>query len=385
MSEYTLVVGARPNFIKAAPVLRAFKRRNSKEQNLPLRVNLLHTGQHYDAQMSDVFFEQLGIDQPDIYLGARAGTHAQQTARVMETFEEYLLGAPTQRGVIVVGDVNSTLACAITAAKLQIPVAHLEAGLRSFDRAMPEEINRILTDSISDLLLVTEASGIENLRREGIPGERIRYVGNVMIDTVVHELEKAKRLPLIEQLNLSSGEFAMLTLHRPSNVDFEWKLRRTIDFTIELSKRLPLVFPVHPRTRGKLEEFGLIKRLESSPGVRLLEPLGYRENLCLLDAAKMVLTDSGGIQEESSYLAVPCLTLRENTERPVTVSLGTNSLVGTDFELGLILVEQILNRKYKHGTQIPGWDGHAADRVVAAIEEIWENGPAMAEIAQASF
>jgi UDP-N-acetylglucosamine 2-epimerase (non-hydrolysing) len=351
-----VVAGARPNFMKIAPVLRAIDKMQPG-----FTAVLVHTGQHYSPELSDVFFEQLGIRKPDAHLEAGSGTHGQQTAKVLEAFEAFLLAAsPRVDAVMVVGDVNSTIAAALAAAKLQTPVIHLEAGLRSFDRGMPEEINRLATDAISDLLLVSEPAGDVNLRNEGVPAARVRYVGNVMIDTLAHHLP---------QVTKGSGDYALVTLHRPSNVDTRESLTAIAEFLGEIASRVRVVFPAHPRTKARLEEFGLLRDVQ---GVSLLPPQGYLENLGLMSGARFVMTDSGGIQEETSYLGVPCLTLRENTERPSTLSHGTNTLIGRDFALGLRLVEDILGGLYKKSAGIPGWDGHAAERVVAALADFLE-------------
>lgn len=361
--EVIIVAGARPNFMKVAPVLAAHSRRAPA-----FGLQLVHTGQHYDEQMSDVFFRELGIRPPDVSLEVGPGTQGAQTGRILERFERYLLEreAPPV-AVMVVGDVNSTAACGLAAVKLQIPVVHLEAGLRSFDRSMPEEINRLVTDTISDLLLVSDPAGEENLRNEGVAAERVVFVGNVMIDTLLRELSGARALNQPAQLGLRENGYAVVTLHRPANVDDPQKLGALIEFLLDLSARLPVAFPVHPRTRGRMEESGWIKRLAGVQTFRLLPPLSYRENLSLLAGARMVLTDSGGIQEETSVLGVPCLTLRPNTERPVTLSEGTNTLVGSDFGLAGRLVDEILAGRYRKGSQIRGWDGQASDRVLDAL------------------
>jgi len=322
--------------------------------------------------MSEVFLRQLGIPEPDVHLGVGSGTHAFQTARVLEGFETYLLGLQERpAGDIVVGDVNSTLACALVAAKLNIPVAHIEAGLRSFDRSMPEEVNRIMTDAISDLLFVSEPSGVANLQSEGVAPSKINFAGNVMIDTLVCELPKAKRTNIHGVLQIESGRYAVATIHRPCNVDSVEKLGPLAEFILSTSKRLTVVFPVHPRTRARLEDANLMCRVQKCNGVRLLEPLGYHENLALLSAAKLVLTDSGGIQEETSYMRVPCLTLRPNTERPVTVTHGTNTVVGDDLERATALVTDILQGCYKSGSEIPMWDGRASERIASAVVAAW--------------
>jgi UDP-N-acetylglucosamine 2-epimerase (non-hydrolysing) len=365
-----LVAGARPNFMKVAPVLRGMP------SSGPLVPRLVHTGQHYDEGMSAVFFRDLGIAEPDVYLGVGSGTHGQQTARILAAYEAHLLSAsPRPVAVVVVGDVNSTMACTLAAVKLGIPVAHVEAGLRSFDRTMPEEINRLVTDTLADLLLVSEPAGEENLRREGMADERIRYVGNVMIDTLVRELPAALALGVAASLGLPATGYAYVTLHRPSNVDEPARLARLVVMLRSLGARLPVVFPAHPRTRERLRAAGLEAALAEAPGVMLLEPLGYRESLGLMAGARLVLTDSGGVQEETSHLGVPCLTLRPNTERPVTVSLGTNTVVGEETERVLPLVEEVLAGRYKKGQPIPGWDGRAAERVAAALAERYGRPP----------
>jgi UDP-N-acetylglucosamine 2-epimerase (non-hydrolysing) len=365
--QIVFVAGARPNFMKVAPVIRELKRRNA-----PFEAQLVHTGQHYDDFMSDVFFGQLGIPRPDAYLRVGSAPHGAQTGRILEAFERYLLDFKVMpRGVVVVGDVNSTMAAALAAVKLGIPVAHVEAGLRSFDRTMPEEINRLVTDAVADLLLVSEPAGLENLRNEGIGEEKIRFVGNVMIDTLVHELEAAKVLGISDSSGLSFGEYAYLTLHRPSNVDEVEKLEGIVEFLAWMAERLPVVFPVHPRTRKRLEEFGLSEKLVKVRGIKLMEPIGYRESLCFMASSRLVLTDSGGIQEETSYLGIPCLTLRPNTERPVTVTEGTNTIVGDDLSRAKSLVEDILAGRYKTGKAISGWDGRASERIVDAFVEKW--------------
>jgi UDP-N-acetylglucosamine 2-epimerase (non-hydrolysing) len=367
MGSIVLVAGARPNFMKIAPVLRALEARHPR-----VATTVVHTGQHYDQAMSEVFFEQLGIRHPDAHLAVGAGSHGEQTGRIMIAFEEYLqerLRPP--RGVVVVGDVNSTAACALVAVKMGIPVAHVEAGLRSFDRSMPEEINRVVTDSISDLLLVSEPSGLTNLEAEGVADSRVRYVGNLMIDTLVDQLPKALALGTVETLGLRPKEYALVTLHRPSNVDEPERLAALVDFLARLGRELPIVFPVHPRTDRNLGEFGLRRGLAEAVGVRLLEPQGYRENLGLLAEARLVLTDSGGIQEETTYLNVPCITLRPNTERPVTETAGTNTVVGGDLDRARTVVDWILGGRTRPSQPIEGWDGRAAERVVEALLDSW--------------
>jgi UDP-N-acetylglucosamine 2-epimerase (non-hydrolysing) len=362
-----VVAGARPNFMKVAPILRAFAAAAPS-----ISRQLVHTGQHYDASMSDIFFEQLGIPAPDVHLNVGSGAHGAQTARVLASFEEYLLKSELRpRGVVVVGDVNSTLACALAAAKLLIPVAHVEAGLRSFDRTMPEEINRLMTDAIADLLLTSEPSGDANLRREGVALERIRFVGNVMVDTLVRELPAARALRMPASRGLEAGRFALVTLHRPSNVDGVERLTQLTAFLERVASQIPTVFPAHPRTRASLERFGLMHRVGACARLELLDPLGYRENLGLMADASLVVTDSGGIQEETTFLGVPCLTLRPSTERPVTVTEGTNTVVGQDLGRAEELVSDVLSGRYKKGGTVRGWDGRAAERVVDVLLGAW--------------
>ena len=356
--------------MKVAPVLRAMSASAG-----PLCARLVHTGQHYDEGMSGVFFRDLGIPEPDVYLGVGSGTHGQQTARIRAASEEHLLAAsPRPVAVVVVGDVNSTMACTLAAVKLGIPVVHVEAGLRSFDRTMPEEVNRVVTDALGDLLLVSEPAGEENLRREGVAEGRIRYVGNVMIDTLVRQLPAAVALGVPARLGLPASGFLYVTLHRPSNVDEPERLARIVALLGALGRRLPVVFPVHPRTRERLRAADLEPALAEAPGVHVLEPLGYRDSLGLMAASRLVLTDSGGVQEETTHLGIPCLTLRPNTERPVTVSLGTNTVVGEEIERVEPLVEEILASRYKKARPIRGWDGRAAERVAAALVERYGGG-----------
>jgi UDP-N-acetylglucosamine 2-epimerase (non-hydrolysing) len=355
-----LVAGARPNFMKIAPILRELESRGP-----PVETLLVHTGQHYDAVMSDVFFEQLGIRTPDGHLQIGSASHGEQTGLVMIAFEKYLTAMNTPAAaVVVVGDVNSTMACALVAVKLGIGCAHVEAGLRSFDRGMPEEINRVVTDAVADLLLVSDPAGLENLRAEGVPDERVRFVGNVMIDTLVHQLEAARALAIAEREGLPPGGYAYVTLHRPSNVDSADRLAALVDFRARGAARVPVLFPVHPRTAARLDEYGLRDRLAGAPGVHLREPLGYRENLGAMDTARLVISDSGGIQEETTFLGIPCVTLRPNTERPVTETSGTNTVVGEDLDAAWSTVASILDGRYKQGTAIDGWDGQAAVRIV---------------------
>lgn len=355
------VVGARPNFIKVAAVHQAIARRGV------LRQRLIHTGQHYDAQMSEVFFSELGIPAPEVHLGVGSGSHAVQTGQVMVELEQALL-AERPDLVSVVGDVNSTLAAALVAAKLLIPIAHVEAGLRSFDRAMPEEINRVVTDRLAELLLTPSAEADENLLREGVEPSRLHRVGNVMIDTLLASREKAARLDSLEKMGLSAGKFAVCTLHRPSNVDDLSILSGHLEALGFVSKRVPVVFPLHPRTRKAISEHGLEAKLRQYPGLRAVEPMGYLELLCLTSQALMVLTDSGGLQEESTALGVPCLTLRKNTERPITVTVGTNVVVGTDPARIQAEAERILDGRGKRGRVPELWDGQASERIAAVYE-----------------
>ncbi len=361
-----VVAGARPNFVKVAPILRALEER---APSIPRE--LVHTGQHYDADMSEVFFRQLDIPSPDVLLRVGSGRHGAETARVLSAFEEHLTSRPLPRGVVVVGDVNSTLACALAAVKLGIPVAHVEAGLRSFDRTMPEEINRVATDAIADLLLTSEPSGEENLRREGVARARIRFVGNVMIDTLVRQLPAARALGMPASRALVPRGFALVTLHRQSNVDAADRLASLLGFVERMARQIPTVFPAHPRTRGNLERFGLMGRVRACRGLELLAPLGYRENLGLLAEAKLVVTDSGGIQEETTFLGVPCLTMRASTERPATVTHGTNTVVGEHLGRADDLLQEILAGRAKQGGAVAGWDGKAAARVADVLVSSW--------------
>jgi UDP-N-acetylglucosamine 2-epimerase (non-hydrolysing) len=359
------VVGARPNFMKVAPVVEAMRRRASEFAPL-----VVHTGQHYDAQMSDAFFRDLQLPRPDVYLGVGSASHAQQTAAVMQLFEPIVLREKPD-WVVVVGDVNSTLACALVCAKLLVPVAHVEAGLRSRDRAMPEEINRLLTDQIADLLLTPSEDADRNLLAEGVAPERIRLVGNVMIDSLRKHLALARESSVCVELGVADEEYAVVTLHRPSNVDDAGVLRGILNALERISERLTVVFPAHPRTRKMLSEFGMIERFEASARIRLIEPLGYLDFLRLYSGAALVLTDSGGIQEETTALGIPCLTLRENTERPITVELGTNRIVGTNTERIVAAASDALaHARDSTSTRVPPlWDGHTAERILDAINE----------------
>jgi UDP-N-acetylglucosamine 2-epimerase (non-hydrolysing) len=359
------VVGARPNFMKVAPVVEAMRGRC--EEFAPL---VVHTGQHYDERMSDAFFRDLGLPAPDVHLGVGSGSHARQTAAVMQSFEP-VVSEHRPDWVVVVGDVNSTLACALVCSKMGVPVAHVEAGLRSRDRTMPEEINRLLTDQLSELLLTPSADADRNLIGEGIPAERIRLVGNVMIDSLLKQLKRAEASRVREELGVADSDYAVVTLHRPSNVDDPATLGGILSALTRVSQSLPVVFPIHPRTRKHLEEFGLLKANAGGGRVRFVEPLGYLDFLRLYSGARLVLTDSGGIQEETTALGVPCLTLRENTERPVTVELGTNRVVGTDPGRIVAEAEAVLAKGKQSEVPPPPplWDGRTAGRILDALLE----------------
>ncbi len=358
------IVGARPNFMKVAPLHRAF------QQIVGLDSMIVHTGQHYDAKMSDVFFNQLEMPKPDYFLGIGGGSHAQQTAKIMVEFEK-VMEAEQPDLVLVVGDVTSTIACALVATKMHVTIAHVEAGLRSGDRKMPEEINRILTDSISDLLFVTEQAGLDNLLKEGVPKEKIHFVGNCMIDSLVHYRQKAAELNTAQQLGLEANSYVLVTMHRPANVDTESGLNSILRVIEDTAKHKKVLFPVHPRTRSNFERFGLANRLNACQNLVLMEPQGYLEFLNLMENAAMIITDSGGIQEETTYLRVPCLTFRDSTERPSTVELGTNQLLADlNPETVHEKVLEILSGKAKKGTIPPLWDGKAAQRIANVLAEL---------------
>lgn len=360
------VVGARPNFMKVAPIHKAFKKKEG------VKSTILHTGQHYDEKMSDIFFRQLELPKPDIYLGIGGGTHAEQTGRVMMAFEKVVEEEQPDL-ILVVGDVNSTVACSLVGSKCHVPVAHVEAGLRSGDRRMPEEINRIVTDSISDLLFVTEQSGIKNLENEGAPEEKVHFVGNVMIDSLVYYREKASLQPNgIPGFDLESGEYILMTMHRPSNVDNKEGLKEMVAIIKQLSGYKKVVFPMHPRTRKNLKQYELFERVVQLDRVHVIEPQGYFEFLNLMDNAALVVTDSGGIQEETTYLKVPCLTLRENTERPVTINVGTNQLVEIEAAKVAEKADEIFSGSARQGEIPPLWDGKAAERIADIIENFFE-------------
>ena len=354
------VVGARPNFMKIAPLMRAYRTRPEIE------AVLVHTGQHYDEKMSDLFFRQLGIPEPDINLGVGGGSHATQTAGIMTAFEP-VLAAHRPDAVLVVGDVTSTVACGMVAAKQGISLIHVEAGLRSFDRSMPEEINRILTDSITDLFLCTEESGRQNLLREGHRAEDIFLVGNVMIDCLLEHRAKAESNQVLRALDLEPGAYAVVTLHRPANVDHPQMFKEILTALQHVQRQMPVIFPVHPRTRKSLGDPRFHGQMAGMPNLRLIEPLGYLEFLKLTSSAKLVLTDSGGIQEETTILRVPCLTLRDNTERPVTCEMGTNRLVGSDHARIIAAFEEIMSGEMRDGKVPPLWDGKTAERIASVI------------------
>jgi UDP-N-acetylglucosamine 2-epimerase (non-hydrolysing) len=363
------VVGARPNFVKIAPLLGEMRK------HADISSFLVNTGQHYDANMADQFFQELQIPRPDVSLEVGSGSHARQTAEVMQRLEPILAGSPPD-AVVVVGDVNSTLAAAVTAVKLGIPVAHVEAGLRSFDRRMPEEVNRVLTDAISDYLFVTEEAGQRNLLREGIPEDKIYLVGNVMIDALERYRRRWEDSGIRQQLGLAPEAYGVVTLHRPSNVDDPSNLARMLGALTEVARRIPMVFPCHPRTRERIAQLnGSASGLELRPdrdsmlGIRCVEPLGYLDFMALVAGARIVLTDSGGLQEETAVLGVPCLTLRENTERPVTVTHGTNRVVGTSPRRIIEEATDVLRASRPAPFRPPLWDGRTSERIVAILRD----------------
>jgi len=405
-SKWILVVGARPNFMKIAPLIRAINEFNKTLHSSPVTLHpmLVHTGQHYDFNMSDAFFRDLQLPEPDVHLGVGSGNHGEQTGKVLIEFEKVLLQENPQL-VIVVGDVNSTIACALATVKLCIPVAHVEAGLRSFDRTMPEEINRILTDAISDYLFTPSSDGDENLLKEGIPKEKIFLVGDIMVDSLLFNLETARKTDILERLSLKENPnsyelktnsairnsqsvipYAVLTLHRPANVDNKESLHRIIKGLLAGSEHLPIIFPMHPRTRKQVYSFGLEDAFEFhsngnlSPEdyfekgnlkkrIHAFSPLGYLEFLNLMSQAKLVLTDSGGIQEETTVLDIPCITLRDTTERPITITEGTNVLVHDDPERITEEINKIMAGKTKKNSCPSIWDGHTAERIINILAE----------------
>lgn len=358
------IVGARPNFVKSAAVMRAM----AAQPSLFVQ-RLLHTGQHYDETMSDVFFDELGMATPDENLGVGSGSATTQIAQIMLRLEP-LLTVFAPHWVVVVGDVNSTLAAALVAAKAGVKLAHVEAGLRSFDRSMPEEVNRVVVDALADLLLTPSSDADDNLRREGIAPARIRRVGNVMIDTLVANLDRARERRVPDRLGLTSGEYVYVTLHRPSNVDDPSSLERIVGRLVEIARRRPIVFPVHPRTRERLSLLGLLERLNRVPGIVLLEPVSYLDSICLAKSALCVVTDSGGLQEETTFLRVPCITLRPNTERPITISEGSNRL--STIERVVESLDDAISRRADaaHFPCPPLWDGRASERVAEALLSI---------------
>ena len=392
--KWILVAGARPNFMKIAPLMRAIQAYNDKS-NTKISPFLVHTGQHYDINMSDSFFKDLSLPKPDVYLGVGSGTHGEQTGKILIEFEKVLLKEKPDT-VIVVGDVNSTLAGTLAAVKLCIPVAHVEAGLRSFDRRMPEEINRIVTDSLSDYLFTTSPEADENLLREGITKEKVFPVGNIMIDSLLFNLEEAKKTDILEQLALrpksleyscvETTDYCLLTLHRPANVDQKESLTRIVQGLLTISSKLPVIFPIHPRTLKQVKKFGMESCFEIQPSPHLesgdyyngnylkakihcFDPFSYLEFINLMANAKVILTDSGGIQEETTVLGIPCITLRDTTERPITLTQGTNVLAEDDAQKIVKEVEKVLEGKKRKGTCPPFWDGHTAERIVRILSK----------------
>lgn len=359
-----IIAGARPNFMKVAPIIKCIRTRAAEPARCGVSVSykLVHTGQHYDEKMSDIFFTELGIPAPDINLEVGSGSHAVQTANVMTKFEP-ICEQEKPDWVVVVGDVNSTMACTLVCSKLGIKVAHVEAGLRSFDRNMPEEVNRLVTDAIADLLLTPSADGDENLKREGVPESKIKLVGNVMIDALVANLDKSRASKLPEKLGIKKKGFVYVTLHRPSNVDNQASLTTIMGALKRIAGDWPVVFPMHPRTRKMCGQFGI--SLEDEKGLRILDPIGYHDSLYLTESARFVLTDSGGLQEESTYFKTPCLTLRPNTERPVTITHGSNKLTTVktlDTDIDAVLKQETQSSKIP-----PLWDGKAAERIIDAL------------------
>jgi len=364
-----LVAGARPNFMKVAPLVKAIHRHNERLDHSTPRIEflLVHTGQHYDIEMSEVFFRDLGLPKPDINLEVGSASHAAQTAKIMTGFEGVCL-AEKPDWVVVVGDVNSTMACTLVAAKLGIKVAHVEAGLRSFDRSMPEEINRVVTDALADLLLTPSADADKNLLREGITEEKIRRVGNVMIDTLIANLDRARKMPVIDRFGLEEHKYAFVTLHRPSNVDNEKSLSSIMETLFDLSSRMDVVFPVHPRTRKQLVSCGISEKARQYPRLMITDPMNYLDTICLVDKARFVITDSGGLQEETTFLKIPCLTVRPNTERPVTINQGSNKLTSLDTIKNDI--EQVLNG-HSRQCKVPDlWDGATGNRIISELIQL---------------
>ncbi len=363
-----LVVGARPNFMKIAPLIPEIRRRNSLQPNGGARIDfrLVHTGQHYDLKMSDAFFRDLNIPEPDFNLEVGSGSHAVQTAEIMVRFEKVCLQERPD-WIIVVGDVNSTMACTLVGAKLEMKVAHIEAGLRSFDRTMPEEINRLVTDSLADLLLTPSEDADRNLMKEGIPEHKIKRVGNIMIDTLTINLEKARAMGPFRQYGLEEKGYVFVTLHRPSNVDEKEPLEAIMGNLVKLSQTLPVIFPLHPRTEKNLKQYDLMPAANMHPNLKLCKPVGYFESIGLADKARFVLTDSGGLQEETTFLEVPCLTLRPNTERPITITIGTNKL--TSINTLNEDITQLLNGNPRPGSIPELWDGRTSERILKTLLE----------------
>ena len=360
----TLIAGARPNFMKIAPIIHAIQKSN--EGNKKIKYRLVHTGQHYDAKMSDTFFEQLNIPHPDANLECGGGTQAEQTAAIMIAFEKELIANPADL-VLVVGDVTSTMACSIVAKKLNVKVAHVEAGIRSFDLTMPEEINRMVTDSITDYFFTTSVNANENLAKNGIKSENIFYVGNVMIDTLLANQAKFVKPTFFDDLNLQEKQYIVLTMHRPANVDQTHKLKSMMEEIVNNVHELPILFPIHPRTAKIIEELNI-----NASNLQIVEPLGYHEFNYLVQHSKAVITDSGGITEETTVMGVPCLTLRDNTERPETVTLGTNELVGTDPKNIKPALEKLFAGNWKKGGIPDKWDGKTSERIVEVLKNLYE-------------
>ena len=367
MKTIISVVGARPNFMKVAPLYREFLKYKNKIKHI-----IVHTGQHYDEKMSKIFFDDLELPKPDIYLGVGSGTHSVQTAKIMVEFEK-IVDEQKPDLAIVVGDVNSTLACSVVASKMFVPLVHVEAGLRSFDNTMPEEINRKVTDVLADMLFVTEKSGMENLSKEGIAPDKIHFTGNVMIDSLVQYREKSKNSNLLNELKLKSREYILTTIHRPSNVDQKENLQKILTIFDGFQTDIPIIFPMHPRTQKNIEMFGLKERFDNFKNVKIVEPIGYLDFINLMANAKFVLTDSGGIQEETTYLGIPCITMRDNTERPITIEVGTNYMTGLNIEKVIEIGNNIINGNIKEHTIPQFWDGHAAERIVKIIIDYLEN------------
>jgi UDP-N-acetylglucosamine 2-epimerase (non-hydrolysing) len=366
--KIALIVGARPNFMKIAPLLIEIRNHNCthKYGDTNIHYLLVHTGQHYDLQMSDTFFQELNIPNPDVNLEVGSGSHAVQTAEIMVRFEKLCLQEKPD-WIIVVGDVNSTMACTVVASKLGLKVAHVEAGLRSFDRTMPEEINRLVTDALADLLLTPSEDSDQNLLKEGVPQDKIKRVGNIMIDTLLLNLEKARSLNAYNHYGLEEKKYVYVTLHRPSNVDDRQSLSSIMQHLIKLSENIPVIFPLHPRTEKNLIQYDLLPQPNQHPNLKLCKPVGYFESIGLADKARFVLTDSGGLQEETTFLKVPCLTLRPNTERPVTITLGTNRL--TSLETLENDITKILNGSHQRGVIPPLWDGLTSERILKILIE----------------